>query len=35
MWALDLDLGVSLVCVFESPLKGIPSPGLQPPIFHK
>jgi hypothetical protein len=33
MWALDL--GVSMVCVFESPLKGIPSLGFQPPICHK
>jgi hypothetical protein len=32
MWALDL--GVSMVCVFESPLKGIPSLGFQPPICH-
>jgi hypothetical protein len=31
MWALDL--GVSVVCVFESPLKGIPPLGFQPPVF--
>jgi hypothetical protein len=32
MWTLDL--GVSVVCVFESPMKGIPPLGFKPSVYH-